>query len=92
MLDNENSRLTKTMNQIIVIYLSIGNRDSNIFSGKVMDLVVTAVVAISIAILTVLAAIITRQKIGKIVLYGLSGLIGGLLIGYLLTPTIISFF
>jgi hypothetical protein len=57
-----------------------------------MDLVVTAVVAISIAILTVLAAIITRQKIGKIVLYGISGLIGGLLIGYLLTPTIISFF
>ena len=57
-----------------------------------MDLIVTAIVAIIITIMAVLVAIITRQKIGKIFLYGLLGLIIGLLIGYLLTPMIISFF
>jgi len=81
------------MNQIIVIIdSSIGNRDSNNSSGKVMDLIVTATVAIILTITTVLIAIIRRQKIGKIFLYGILGLISGLVIGYLLTPTIISFF
>jgi len=57
-----------------------------------MDLIVTATVAIILTITTVLIAIIRRQKIGKIFLYGILGLISGLVIGYLLTPTIISFF
>ena len=56
-----------------------------------MDLMVTAVVAIIFAIIGVLIAIITGKKMKKVFIYGLSGLIIGLPIGYLLTPVIISF-
>jgi NhaP-type Na+/H+ or K+/H+ antiporter len=57
-----------------------------------MDLFVTAAVAFIFIILAVLVAIVTRKKIGKILLYGIVGLIIGLPIGHFLTPTIISFF
>ena len=56
-----------------------------------MDLMVTGVVAIIIAIIAALIALIKRKKIGKILIYAFSGLIIGLLVGYFLAPTIISF-
>jgi hypothetical protein len=56
-----------------------------------MDLIVTAGVAIIFAIIAVLIAIITRKKIKKVFIYGFSGLIIGLPIGYFLSPVIISF-
>ena len=56
-----------------------------------MDLIVTAGVAIIFAIIAVLIAIITRKKIKKVFIYGFSGLIIGLPIGYFLAPMIISF-
>ncbi len=59
--------------------------------GKIMDLIVTAGVAIIFAIIAVLIAIITRKKIKKVFIYGFSGLIIGLPIGYFLSPVIISF-
>ena len=61
-------------------------------SGCLMDLMVTGVVAIIIAIIAALIALIKRKKIGKILMYALSGLIIGLLVGYILAPDIISFF
>jgi len=59
--------------------------------GKIMDIIVTAGVAIISAIIAVLIALITRKKIKKVFIYGLSGLIIGLPVGYLLAPVIISF-
>ena len=57
-----------------------------------MDVIVTASVAILMAIIVALIAIIKRKRIGKIFIYAISGLIVGLPIGYFLTPTIVSFF
>ena len=57
-----------------------------------MDAMVTGVVAILIAVIAALIALIKRKKIGKIFIFAFSGLIIGLPIGYLLTPTIVSFF
>lgn len=57
-----------------------------------MDLIVTAVVAIVFAFIAVVIAIITRKKIGTMLIYAFSGLIIGLPTGYFLAPTIISFF
>jgi predicted PurR-regulated permease PerM len=56
-----------------------------------MDVMVIAVVAVVIAIIAALIALIKRKKIGKILKYAISGLIIGLLVGYFLAPTIISF-
>jgi hypothetical protein len=53
---------------------------------------VTAVVAVVIAIIGVLIAIVTRKTVGKIFIYAILGLIVGLPVGYSLTPLIISFF
>ena len=57
-----------------------------------MDLMVTSIVALLIAVIAVLIALISKKKIRKILIYGISGLIIGLIIGYVLTPTIVSFF
>jgi predicted PurR-regulated permease PerM len=57
-----------------------------------MDAMVTGFVAILIAVIAALIALIKRKKIGKIFIFAGSGLIIGLLIGYILAPTIVSFF
>ncbi len=57
-----------------------------------MDAMVTGVVAILFAVIAALIALIKRKKIGKILIFSGSGLIIGLLIGYILTPTVVSFF
>ena len=57
-----------------------------------MDLIVMAVVAVLFALIAVMIALITRKKIGAILIYAGSGLVIGLPIGYFLAPTIISFF
>jgi hypothetical protein len=57
-----------------------------------MDLFVTAIVAISVAVIAVLIALNSRKRIGKIFVYAFLGLVIGLPIGYILTPLIISFF
>ena len=57
-----------------------------------MDLIVTAVIAVVFAFIALVIAFITRKKIGTMLIYAVSGLIIGLPIGYLLAPTIISFF
>ncbi len=57
-----------------------------------MDVIVTASVAILFAVIAALIALIKRKKIGKIFIFAGSGLIIGLLIGYILAPTIVSFF
>jgi predicted PurR-regulated permease PerM len=57
-----------------------------------MDIMVTAVVAVVIAIMGVLIALVTRKKIGKVFIYAIVGLIVGLPVGYFLTPFVISFF
>ena len=56
-----------------------------------MDWIVTGVVALVMGIIGLLVAIFTRKKIGKILIYVLSGLIIGIPLGYLLAPFIISF-
>ena len=56
-----------------------------------MDVMVTAAVALIIAITAVLIALIKKKKIWKILIYGFAGLIIGLIIGYILAPTILSF-
>ena len=57
-----------------------------------MDIIVTAIVAISVSIMTALIAVIKRKTIGKIFIYAALALIIGLPFGYFLTPIIISFF
>ena len=57
-----------------------------------MDAMVTGVVAILIAVIAALIALIKKKKIGKIFIFAGSGLIIGLLIGYIITPTVVSFF
>ena len=57
-----------------------------------MDVMVTSIVALLIAVIAVLIALISKKKIWKTLIYAISGLIIGLLIGYVLTPTIVSFF
>jgi preprotein translocase subunit Sec61beta len=60
--------------------------------GKSMDIMVTAIVAVSVAIIAVLIAVIKRKTIGKIFIYTAIALIIGLPFGYFLAPIIISFF
>ncbi len=57
-----------------------------------MDAMVTGVVAILFAVIAALIALIKKKKIGKIFIFAGSGLIIGLLIGYIITPTVVSFF
>ena len=57
-----------------------------------MDIMVTAIVAISVSIIAVLFAVIKRKTIGKIFTYAALALIIGLTFGYFVTPIIISFF
>lgn len=57
-----------------------------------MDIMVTSIVAFIIGIIAALIAFIRKKTFWKILLYGISGLIIGLPIGYVLTPTIVSFF
>jgi hypothetical protein len=57
-----------------------------------MDIMVTAIVAISVSIIAVLFAVIKRKTIGKIFTYAALALIIGLAFGYFLTPIIISFY
>ena len=57
-----------------------------------MDAMVTGVVAILFAVIAALIALIKKKKIGKIFILAGSGLIIGLLIGHIITPTVVSFF
>lgn len=57
-----------------------------------MDLIVMAVVAVLFALIAFVIALMTRKKFGKILIYAVSGLIIGLLTGYFIAPTVISFF
>jgi hypothetical protein len=57
-----------------------------------MDIMVTAIVAISVSIMSALIAVIKRKTIGKIFIYAALALIIGLPFGYFLTPIIISFY
>jgi hypothetical protein len=57
-----------------------------------MDAMVIGVAAIIFAVIAAIIAIIKRKKIGKIFIYAGSGLIIGLIIGYILAPTVVSFF
>ena len=57
-----------------------------------MDIMVIAIVAISVTILTALIALIKRKPIGKIFIYAALALVLGLPFGYFLAPIIISFF
>ena len=56
-----------------------------------MDVMVTVGVALVIAVIAALIALIKKRNIWKILIYGFAGLIIGLIIGYILTPTILSF-
>jgi len=56
-----------------------------------MDLFVTAIVGIIVAVIAVLIAVIRKKKLRKIGIYAILGLIIGLSVGYFLTPIIISF-
>ena len=56
-----------------------------------MDVMVTAGVALVIAVIAALIALIKKRNIWRILIYGFAGLIIGLIIGHILTPTILSF-
>ena len=56
-----------------------------------MDLMVTSAVAFIFGIIAALIAVFKKKKIWKVLIYGFSGLIIGVIIGYILTPTIVSF-
>ena len=56
-----------------------------------MDLFVTAIVGIIVAVIAVLIAVIRKKKLWKMGIYAILGLIIGLPVGYFLTPIIISF-
>ena len=57
-----------------------------------MDVIISGIGAIILAIIFILIAIFTKKKIRIIILYGIIGLIIGLVVGYLIAPMIISFF
>jgi len=57
-----------------------------------MDAMVIGVIAILFAVIAALNALIKKKKIGKIFIFAGSGLIIGLLIGYILAPTVVSYF
>ena len=57
-----------------------------------MDIFVTVVAGIIVAIGAVLVAIFTKKKLGKIFIYAISGFVIGLPIGYILAPFILSFY
>ncbi len=57
-----------------------------------MDAMVISFAAILFAVIAAVIALIKRKKIGKIFIFAISGLIIGLLIGYILAPTVVSFF
>jgi Na+-translocating ferredoxin:NAD+ oxidoreductase RnfD subunit len=57
-----------------------------------MDAMVISFAAILFAVIAAVIALIKRKKIGKIFIFAGSGLIIGLLIGYVLAPTVVSFF
>ena len=57
-----------------------------------MDAMVTSFAAILFAVIAAVIALIKRKKIGKIFIFAGSGLIIGLVIGYILAPTVVSFF
>ena len=57
-----------------------------------MDAMVIGVIAILFAVIAALIALIKKKKIGKIFIFAGAGLIIGLVIGYILTPTVVSFF
>ena len=57
-----------------------------------MDAMVMGVVAILFAVIGGLVALIKWKKIVKILIFTFSGLIIGFLVGYIITPTVVSFF
>jgi hypothetical protein len=57
-----------------------------------MDAMVISFAAILFAVIAAVIALIKRKKIGKIFIFAGSGLIIGLVIGYILAPTVVSFF
>ncbi len=57
-----------------------------------MDWFVTGAVSIIMGIIAVLIAIFTKKKIGKILIYAVSGLIIGIPVGYILAPVILAFY
>jgi hypothetical protein len=56
-----------------------------------MDMMITAVVAVLVTIISTLIAVITKKSLKKIVFFALIGLILGIPAGYFLAPFIISF-
>jgi hypothetical protein len=57
-----------------------------------MDAMVISFAAILFAVIAAVIALIKRKKIGKIFIFAGSGLMIGLVIGYVLAPTVVSFF
>jgi len=57
-----------------------------------MDAMVISFAAILFAVIATLFALFKKKKIGKIFIFAGSGLIIGLVIGYILAPTVVSFF
>jgi hypothetical protein len=57
-----------------------------------MDAMVISFAAILFAVIATLFALFKKKKIGKILIFAFSGLIIGLIIGYIFAPTVVSFF
>jgi uncharacterized membrane protein YfcA len=56
-----------------------------------MDLIVIAAVAILAGIVSAVIAIVRKKAIWKILRWGLSGIVVGSVLGYLVAPFVISF-
>ena len=56
-----------------------------------MDLIVIAAVAILAGIVSAVIAIVRKKTIWKILCWGLSGIVVGSVLGYLIAPFVISF-
>ena len=56
-----------------------------------MDLIIAAAIAVLAAIISILAAVFTKKTKKKIFVYAITGLVLGLIAGYLLAPLVISF-
>lgn len=57
-----------------------------------MDIIVTALFAVFLAIIALLIGFFTKKPIMKILIYVIIGFIIGLFLGYFLAPMILSFY